>query len=134
MKQKFKVVIFTDLDGSLLHRDTFKFDPIKDYIVSLVDRGIIIIPNSSKTQKEIENFNEELGVKLPYISENGSAIQGLNLINPSNPAKFKSQAKIAEKKEKWLFTDCLGSQVSQNNLRKGRAAATLCSHKERVTA
>ena len=48
-----KILIFTDLDGSLLHRDTFKFDPIKDYILSLVNQGIIIIPNSSKTEKEI---------------------------------------------------------------------------------
>ena len=83
-----KILIFTDLDGSLLHRDTFKFDLIKDYIVSLVDRGIIIIPNSSKTEKEIEKFNEELGVKLPYISENGSSIQGLNLINANFPNKI----------------------------------------------
>ena len=88
MKKNFKVAIFTDLDGSLLHRDTFKFDPIKDYIVSLVDRGIIIIPNSSKTDKEIEKFNEELGVKIPYISENGSSIQGLNLINTNFPNKI----------------------------------------------
>ena len=88
MKQNFKVVIFTDLDGSLLHRDTFKFDTIKDYISSLVDQGIIIIPNSSKTEKEIEKFNEELGVKLPYISENGSSIQGLNLINVNFPNKI----------------------------------------------
>ena len=88
MKEKFKVVIFTDLDGSLLHRDTFKFDTIKNYISSLVDRGIIIIPNSSKTEKEIENFNEELEVDLPYISENGSSIHGLNLINHNFPNKI----------------------------------------------
>jgi len=88
MKQNFKVVIFTDLDGSLLHRDTFEFDTIKNYISSLVDRGVIIIPNSSKTEKEIEKFNEELGVNLPYISENGSSIQGLNLINDNFPSKI----------------------------------------------
>ena len=81
MKKKFTVVIFTDLDGSLLHRDTFKFDTIKDYVVSLVNKGILIIPNSSKTEKEIGKFNTELGVDLPYISENGSSIHGLNLIN-----------------------------------------------------
>ena len=80
MKKKLTIIIFTDLDGSLLHRDTFKFDPIKDYLKSLLDNGIIVIPNSSKTEKEIEKFNEELGVNLPYISENGSSINGLNLI------------------------------------------------------
>ena len=88
MKKKFTVVIFTDLDGSLLHRDTFKFDSIKDYIKSLVSKGVIIIPNSSKTEKEIEKFNEELGLNLPYISENGSSIHGLNLITSNFPDKL----------------------------------------------
>ena len=36
MKKKFTIVIFTDLDGSLLHRDTFQFNTIKDYIKNLV--------------------------------------------------------------------------------------------------
>ena len=88
MKKKFTIVIFTDLDGSLLHRDTFKFDPIKDFIKDLVDKGIIIIPNSSKTGKEIEKFNDELGIELPYILENGSAIHGLDLINKNFPNKI----------------------------------------------
>mgnify|MGYP001185510124 CR=1 FL=1 len=88
MKKKFSVTIFTDLDGSLLHRDTFKFDTIKDYIKNLVNKGIIIIPNSSKTEKEIEKFNHELELELPYITENGSSIHGLNLINPNFPNKI----------------------------------------------
>ena len=98
MKKKFTVVIFTDLDGSLLHRDTFKFDTIKDYIKSLVSKGIIIIPNSSKTEKEIEKFNEELGVNLPFISENGSSIHGLNLITSNFPDKL-----ILSREKKELF-------------------------------
>jgi len=88
MKKKLTIVIFTDLDGSLLHRDTFQFDSIKDYIKSLVNQGVIIIPNSSKTEKEIEKFNEELGENLPYISENGSSIHGLNLITSNFPDKL----------------------------------------------
>ena len=92
------VVIFTDLDGSLLHRDTFKFDSIKDYIKSLINSGIIIIPNSSKTEREIEKFNEELGIELPYISENGSTIHGLNLINQN----FPNEIILSRKKEELL--------------------------------
>ena len=88
MSKKSTIIIFTDLDGSLLHRDTFSFDPIKEYIKSLVNKGIIIIPNSSKTEKEIEKFNDELGMDLPYISENGSSICGLNLINSNFPNKI----------------------------------------------
>ena len=88
MKNKNSLIIFTDLDGTLLHRETFKFDPIKDYIKELINNEIIIIPNSSKTEKEIEKFNEELGVDLPFISENGSSIHGLNLITSNFPDKL----------------------------------------------
>ena len=69
MERIFKVLIFTDLDGSLLHRDTFKFDEIKNYLRELISKGIYIIPNTSKTEKEILEFNYELGSNLPFISE-----------------------------------------------------------------
>ena len=81
-------MIFTDLDGSLLHRDTFKFDPIKDYLRELIYKGIFIIPNTSKTEKEILEFNYELGYKLPYICENGAAINGLDLLNANLPKEL----------------------------------------------
>ena len=60
MNKKSSVIIFTDLDGTLLHRDNFKFDKIKDYIKSLANKGIIIITNTSKTQAEIDHFNKHL--------------------------------------------------------------------------
>ena len=88
MSKKFSLIIFTDLDGSLLHRDNFKFDEIKGYIKDLIDNGVIIIPNTSKTEKEIEEFIKELGINLPFISENGSSIHGLNLINSNFPNKI----------------------------------------------
>ena len=83
-----KILIFTDLDGSLLHRDTFKFDEIKEYLRQLISKGIFIIPNTSKTEKEILEFNNELGSSLPYISENGSAINGLDLLNSNLPKEL----------------------------------------------
>ena len=85
MEKAIKILIFTDLDGSLLHRDTFKFDEIKDYLKQLISKGIFIIPNTSKTEKEILQFNYELGSNLPFISENGAAINGLDLLNPDLP-------------------------------------------------
>ena len=41
---------------ALLHRNNFKFNKIKDYIKSLINGGVIIIPNTSDTEKEIEAF------------------------------------------------------------------------------
>ena len=88
MEKSIKVLIFTDLDGSLLHRDTFKFDEIKDYLKQLISKGIFIIPNTSKTENEILQFNYELGSNLPFISENGSAINGLELLNSDLPKEL----------------------------------------------
>ena len=84
----FKILIFTDLDGSLLHRDNFKFDEIKDYLNLLISKGIFIITNTSKTEKEILEFHNELGSNLPYISENGAAIKGLDLLNSNLPKEL----------------------------------------------
>ena len=88
MERIFKVLIFTDLDGSLLHRDTFKFDEIKNYLRELISKGIFIIPNTSKTEEEILEFNNELDSNLPFISENGAAINGLNLLNSDLPKEL----------------------------------------------
>ena len=88
MKKIYKVLIFTDLDGSLLDRDTFKFDLIKEYLKQLLSKGIFIIPNTSKTEKQILEFNNELGINLPYISENGAAINGLDLLNSNLPKEL----------------------------------------------
>ena len=68
------ILIFTDLDGTLLNRDTFKFDSIKTFLKELKNRNIIIIPNSSKTEDEIIEFNNEANFQFPFISENGSII------------------------------------------------------------
>ena len=108
MSKKFSIIIFTDLDGSLLHRDNFKFDEIKDFIKSLIDEGIIIIPNTSKTEKEIEEFITELGSDLPYISENGSSIHGLNLINSNFPNK------IVLSRDKQELIKAFNSKVPEN--------------------
>ncbi len=87
MKKKInkKIIIFTDLDGSLLDRETFRFDSIKNYILKLLRKEIFIVPNSSKTKKEIFSFNQELKRNLPIICENGSAIYGLNNLNKNLP-------------------------------------------------
>ena len=65
------ILIFTDLDGTLLDRDTFKFDGIKTFLNVLKNENIIIIPNSSKTEDEIIEFNNEanfhLSVKMDQL-------------------------------------------------------------------
>ena len=77
-----RVIIFTDLDGSLLNNETFKFDEIKNFIINCLKKGIKLIPNTSKTSFEILEFIKELSFEIPYIAENGSSIHNLNVLNP----------------------------------------------------
>ena len=91
-----KILIFTDLDGTLLDRDTFKFDKIFNYIKELISKDISIIPTSSKTKKEIEKFNKELDENLPFVTENGAAIYNLNLINAKLTEKITLSREISE--------------------------------------
>ena len=101
MKQQKQIIIFTDLDGSLLDKDTFKFDQIEGYFKKLVSIGIKIIPNSSKTEAELLDFNKQHNLNLSFIAENGSSIHGLNLIHKRLPSKVlisKSIDQIYNKK------------------------------------
>lgn len=77
-----RVIIFTDLDGSLLNNETFKFDEIKNFIINCLKKGIKLIPNTSKTSFEILEFIKELDFEIPYIAENGSSIHNLNILSP----------------------------------------------------
>ena len=82
------ILIFTDLDGTLLNRNTFNFDSIKTFLDELKNKNIIIIPNSSKTEDEIIEFNNEANFKFPFISENGSIIHNLNFLSDEFPNKI----------------------------------------------
>ena len=82
------ILIFTDLDGTLLNRNTFNFDSIKTFLDELKNKNIIIIPNSSKTEDEIIEFNNEANFKFPFISENGSIIHNLNFFSDEFPNKI----------------------------------------------
>ena len=69
-----KAIIFTDLDASLLHEETFSCLEIIDALNSLLSDGVLIIPNTSKTEVETRNFLESLDLKTPFIVENGAKL------------------------------------------------------------
>ena len=85
---KNNIIIFTDLDGSLLNTKNFKFEKAKSLIKKITKDSNFIIPNSSKTELEINNFIKKLKIKLPFISENGSEIHNLNTIERTLPKKI----------------------------------------------
>jgi mannosyl-3-phosphoglycerate phosphatase len=69
-----KLVIFTDLDGTLLDASTYSFEKARPAIELIRKKGIPLILCSSKTKTEIEYYREKLGNIHPFISENGGGI------------------------------------------------------------
>jgi len=69
-----RVVIFTDLDGTLLDYYTYSCEVVMPLVARLKGAGIEIILCSSKTRAEIEDYRKRLGLDTPFIVENGGAI------------------------------------------------------------
>ncbi len=67
-------VIYTDLDGTLMDHHTYAFDEARETIKALKDRGIPIIPCTSKTRAETVTLMQTMGIDGPMIIENGAAI------------------------------------------------------------
>jgi mannosyl-3-phosphoglycerate phosphatase len=68
------MVVFTDLDGTLLDRDTYSYAPAEPAIAHLREQGIPLIMVTSKTRAEVETLRTQMGNTDPYIVENGGAV------------------------------------------------------------
>jgi mannosyl-3-phosphoglycerate phosphatase len=73
MKNK-KLIIFSDLDGTLLDHNTYSFDAATEALKRIRERGIPLVLCSSKTRAEIEMWRKRLDNNAPFISENGGAV------------------------------------------------------------
>lgn len=71
MKQ---ILIFTDLDGTLIDHDTYDFKEAQPALNQLRSRSIPVIICSSKTRAEIEIYRRRMSICDPFIAENGGAI------------------------------------------------------------
>ena len=68
------LLIFTDLDGTLLNPDDYRYEPALPVIQQLKEKTIPIVPVTSKTRKEVEALCQDLDLQEPFITENGSGI------------------------------------------------------------
>lgn len=68
------MVVFTDLDGTLLNSRTYRFDEAGEALDALRARGIPIVLVSSKTRAEMESIRSQLRNDHPFIVENGGAL------------------------------------------------------------
>ncbi len=69
-----KTVIFTDLDGTLLHPKSYSFEEARGALEEIRKRAIPLVLVSSKTRAEIEVWRKRLQNLHPFVSENGGGI------------------------------------------------------------
>jgi mannosyl-3-phosphoglycerate phosphatase len=69
-----RLLIFTDLDGTLLDADSYSFDAAQEALDLLRAREVPLILASSKTRAEIESLRHRLRNHHPFIVENGGAV------------------------------------------------------------
>ncbi len=100
---------FTDLDGTLLNHDDYRYDAAIPTIQTLKKAGIPIIPTTSKTKAEVLDLREALGLKDPFIVENGSGI----FLEPGDPRFDFSELDVEITPEATLTTITLGISYAQ---------------------
>ncbi len=69
-----KLVVFSDLDGTLLDPVTYSWQPATEALAALRAREAAIIFVTSKTLAEVAPLYHELELKDPFIFENGGGI------------------------------------------------------------
>ena len=69
-----QLVVFSDLDGTLLDHDTYSFDDARPALERLGHAGVPLVLCTSKTRAEVEPLRAALDNDSPFIVENGGAI------------------------------------------------------------
>ena len=69
-----RLLIFSDLDGTLLDGTDYSYEPALPAITALTKNKIPLIFCTSKTKVEIEPLRSKLNNSHPFISENGGAV------------------------------------------------------------
>lgn len=68
------IVIFTDLDGTLLDHDSYSYAAAEQCLNFICEHNIPLIFTSSKTAVEIEDLCKQINFYHPFIAENGGLI------------------------------------------------------------
>ncbi|MFL0810178.1 MAG: HAD-IIB family hydrolase [Agarilytica sp.] len=69
-----KIIVSTDLDGTLLDHHTYEWHAMLPALEVIKEKNILLVFNTSKTLLEARALQLELGLDAPMIVENGSAI------------------------------------------------------------
>ncbi len=68
------MIVFTDLDGTLLDRATYSYAPAAPSLAHLRARNVPVVLVTSKNRAEVSALRERMGNTDPFIVENGAAV------------------------------------------------------------
>lgn len=70
----FPLLIFTDLDGTLLDHHSYSFQGAVKALNRLQRSAVPLVFASSKTRAELQKLQKRLGLAQPFIAENGGGL------------------------------------------------------------
>jgi mannosyl-3-phosphoglycerate phosphatase len=112
------ILIFTDLDGTLLNSDDYDYRPALPVIESLKNQHIPLIPVTSKTRAEVEDLRAAIALNDPFIVENGSGV-----FIQSGDTRFLDSSELSAADNYYVY--CLGGDYSAARSTLAQVAADL---------
>ena len=94
------LVVFTDLDGTLLDHYSYSFEPAREAMGILASKGIELILCTSKTKTEVLALRNALANQSPFIVENGAAVYLPKSL--AIPADLLAEAELIDDGDYWL--------------------------------
>lgn len=101
MLERMKLII-TDLDGTLLDHHSYSFEPAQKALDRIRELSVPLILCSSKTRGEMMLYCKKLGMKLPFISENGG---GIYLPKGFLSVEFEERIQYSSKDKEYLVIE-----------------------------
>jgi len=69
-----RLIVFSDLDGSLLDPDTYAWDEARPAVDALRRLEIPLVLASSKTRAEVAVHARDMDLRTPFVAENGGVV------------------------------------------------------------
>jgi mannosyl-3-phosphoglycerate phosphatase len=89
MKSNLTLMVFTDLDGTLIDHDTYRWDAASQALNRLAALSCGVVLASSKTAAEVSALRAELGLEAwPAIVENGAGLLPPNVTNLPDATQY----------------------------------------------
>ena len=112
--KKITLLIFTDIDGTLINNDTFYEGENIEIAETLSEHNHILIYNSSKPFNEIVLMQKRFNTSFPFICETGGGIYHKNLFNQVSDKLREGYSIMYEAKKIEIFKDVIKEEIQKN--------------------